>query len=109
MPGRGQQPRVVAGQHRHRAAARAPDLHDHAAGTAGHVGAAHVAQVTADQPGARAQADKPGRAHPPLLRGLGVRQREEPGDLRRAVGLLGALAGQRRVRRVKAAGRPGGR
>src|SRR5439155_25826687 len=43
-----------------------------------------VAQVTADQPGAGAQADQPSRAHPPPRRGLGVRQREITADLRRA-------------------------
>ena len=42
-----------------------PGPDDHAAGPAGHVGAARVAQVAADQPGARPQADQPGRAHPP--------------------------------------------
>ena len=97
----GQQPVLVAGQDRHRAGARAPDLHQHAARPAGHVGAADIAQVTADQPGTRPQADEPGRAHPPLRRRLGVRQREEPGDLRRAVRLLGALPGQRQVRRIQ--------
>jgi hypothetical protein len=79
----------------------APDLHDHAAGLAGDVGAAHVAQVTADQPGTRPQADEPGRAHPPSHRGLGVGKREEPGDLRRTVGLLRPLPWQRQVRRVE--------
>ena len=34
-------------------------------------------------------------------RGLRVRQRQEPGDLRRAVGRLGPLPGQRQVRRVE--------
>ena len=55
--------------------ARAAHGHDHAAGPARHVAAAHVAQVAADQPGAGAQADQPRRPHPPLRRGLGVRKR----------------------------------
>jgi Rhodopirellula transposase DDE domain len=48
-----------------------------------------------------AQADQPGRAHPPLRRGLRPRQRQEPGDLRRAVRGLGPFPRQRRVGRVK--------
>ena len=56
---RGQQPVVVAGQHRHRPRPGAADGHDHPAGAADHVGAAHGAQVGADQPGAGAQADQP--------------------------------------------------
>ena len=42
------------------------------------------------------EADQPGRAHPPLRGGLGVRQGEEPADLRRAVRLPGPLPGQGR-------------
>ena len=72
---RGQQPGVVAGQHRHGPRAGAAHGHDHAAGPARDVGAAHLAQVAADQPGAGAQADQPRRPHPPLRRGLGVRER----------------------------------
>ena len=52
-----QQPAVVAGQHRHRPRPGAADGHDDAAGPAADVGAAHAAQVGADQPGAR----RPGR------------------------------------------------
>ena len=63
---RGQQPAVVAGQHRHRPRpGAAADGDDHPAGPAGHVGAVHGAQVSADQPGAGPQADQPARAHPP--------------------------------------------
>ena len=97
----GQQPGVIAIQHRHGARSRAADGHEHAAGPAHDVAAAHIAQVAADQPGAGAQADQPGRPHPPLSRGLGIRQRQEPGDLRRAVRCLGPLPGQRQVRRIQ--------
>ena len=106
---RGQQPVVVAGQHRHRPGPGAADGDDHPAGPAGHVGAADGAQVGADQPGAGAQADQPGRPHPPRRGGLGVGQGEIPGDLRRAVGLLGPLPRQRHIRRDTAAAPPGGR
>ena len=102
----GQQPALVAGKHRHRPCPRAPDLHEHAAGPAGHVGAARVPQVAADQPGTRPQADEPCRAHPPLRRGLGVGQREEPADLRGGVGHLGPPPRQRQVRRVKVRDNP---
>jgi hypothetical protein len=66
---------VVAGQHRHGARAGAAHGHEHAAGPARDVGAAHLAQVTADQPGAGAQADQPRGAHPPLTGRLGVGER----------------------------------
>ena len=89
----GQQPGVVAGQHRHRARPGAAHGHDHAAGPARHVGAAHVAQVAADQPGAGAQADQPGRAHPPLRSWAG---RPPARDTRRsAPGCRAALARSR--------------
>jgi len=48
---------MVAGQHRDRARVGAPHDHDRAAGAARDTAAAHVAQVAADQPGARAQPD----------------------------------------------------
>jgi hypothetical protein len=96
-PGSGQQPALVAGQHRHRPGAQAPDLDDDPAGPARDVSAARVAKVAADQPGTCPEADQPGRAHPPLQRGLGIRQRQEAGDLRRAVWLLGPLPRQRQV------------
>ena len=51
----------------------AADRHDHAAGAGADVGAAHVAQVGADQPGAGAEADQRGGARPPAGRGLGGR------------------------------------
>jgi hypothetical protein len=66
---------MVAGQDRHGARAGAAHDHEYAAGPARHVGAAHLAQVGADQPGAGAQADQPRRPHPPLRGGLGVRER----------------------------------
>ena len=110
-PGRGQQPGMVAGQHRHRARPRAADGDHDPAGPAGDIGAAHIAQVAADHPVARAQADQARRPHPPLGRGLGVRQREEPGDFRRAVRRLGPIPGQRHIGRIQlrhdtAAGEP---
>jgi hypothetical protein len=77
------------------------DGHEHAARAAVHVAAPHLAQVTADQPGARAQADQARRAHPPLCGGLGIRQREEAADLHRAVRPLGPLPGQRHVMRIQ--------
>jgi hypothetical protein len=92
---------VVAGQHRHGPRPGTANLHDDPAGAAGDVGAVHVAQVGADQPGAGAQADQPARAHPPRHRGLGVRQGEIPGDLRRAVGGLGPFPWQRRIGRIQ--------
>ena len=100
-PGHRQQPGVVAGQHRHCPRAGAAHGHDHAAGPARDIGAAHLAQVAADQPGAGPEADQPGRPHPPLAGGLRVRQCQEPGDLRRAAGLPGPLPGQRQVRRIE--------
>ena len=48
----GQQPGVVAGQHRHRARPCAAHGHHHTAGAARDVGAAHITQVAADQWGA---------------------------------------------------------
>ena len=92
---------MVAGQYRHRPRPGAADGHDHPAGPADHVGAAHGAQVGADQPGAGAQADQPGGPHPPRWGGLGVRQGEIPGDLRRAIGLLGMFPRQRHIRRIQ--------
>jgi len=74
-------------------------VHDDPAGVAGHVAAADAAQVRPGQASAGAQADQPGRAHPPRHRGLRVSQREIAVDLRRAVRRLGPLAGQRRIRR----------
>ena len=73
---------MVAGKDRNHTRTPPGDLHDHAAGAAQHVAAAHRAQISADQPGAGAQADQPGRTHPPLRRGLRVRQGEEAVDLR---------------------------
>ena len=83
-----QQPAMVAGKHRHPAASRAPHPDDDATGAgrsrrcrarrAGQCGSARR----------RPQADQACRAHPPLPSGLGVRQPEEPADLRRAVRLL---------------------
>ena len=60
------------------------------------------------QPGAGAQADQPGRAHPPRGGGLRISQRQVPGDLRRAVGRLGPLPGQRRIRRRQRGDHPPG-
>ena len=99
---------MVAGQHRHHPGPGAADLHDHPAGPADHVGAAHRAQAGADQPGAGAQADQPGRPHPPRQRGLRVGQRQVPGDLRRAVGRLGVFPRQRRIRRGQLRDHPAG-
>ena len=96
----GQQRLVVAGQHRHRPGPpAAAHVCDDAAGAAGDVGAADRPQVGADQPGAGAQADQPGRPHPPRRRGLRGGEREVAVDLRRCIRGLGVLAGQRRVRR----------
>ena len=100
-PRRGQQPGVVTGKDRHRPRAGAAHGHDHAAGPARHVGAAHVAQVAADQPGAGAQADQPRRPHPPLAGGLGIGERQIPVDLRRAIRCLGPLPRQRKIRRIE--------
>ena len=97
----GQQRGVVAGKHRHCPRAGAAHGHEHAAGAAADVGAARIAQIRADQPGAGAQANQPGSAHLPPRGGLDVRQREIPGDLRRAVGRLGPLPGQRQVCRIQ--------
>ena len=92
---------MVAGQHRHGTRpGAAHDDHD-PAGPARYVAAAHIPQVAADQPGAGAQADQPGRLHPPPGRGLRVRQGEEPVDLRRAIGLLGPFPGQRQIRGIQ--------
>ena len=44
-----------------------------------------AAQVGADQPGAGAEADQPGGAHPPRRRGLGGGEREITVDLRRGI------------------------
>jgi hypothetical protein len=90
---------LVAGQHRHRPRPGPARHHQDTAGAADDVGAADVAQVGADQPGTRPEADQGGRAHPPPCRGLRVRQGEITVDLRGTVGTLGPLAGQRRVRR----------
>ena len=100
-PGGGQQRGVVAGQHRHHTGAPSADLDEHAAGAVGHVGAAHVAQVAADQPGPGAQADQGRRPHLPLAGGLGIGEREIPVDLRRAIQRLGPLPGQRHVGRIQ--------
>jgi hypothetical protein len=70
--------------------------------------AARLAQVSADQAGARAKADQARRAHPPLDRGLGVRQGQEAADLRGRAGRLGPLAGQRRISRIHLRHRPAG-
>jgi hypothetical protein len=119
-----QKPGVVAGQHRHcpRRAAAA-DGHDDTVAAPADVSTANVAQVGADQPGAGAEADQRGGAHPPRRRGLGIGERQVAADLGGIIGSLGPLAGQRRVRRVqvrhhpprdepqvraqRAAGRPG--
>ena len=77
----GQQQLVVAGQHRHGPRPPPAHLHQDAAGPADDVAAAHLAQVGADQPGARAEADQPGRAHPPRCRRLGGGEREITVDL----------------------------
>ena len=50
---------MVAGQDRNRPRAPPGNLHDHAAGAAQHVAAAHRAQVSADQPGAGARQTSP--------------------------------------------------
>jgi hypothetical protein len=99
---RGQQRPVVAGQHRH-GPRRPPaaDGRDDAARPADDVGAARVAQVGADQPGARPEAGQPGRPRPPRRRGLGAGQRQVAGDLARRVRLLGPLTGQRHIGRVQ--------
>ena len=82
---------MVAGQHRHGTQPGAAYRDHDPAGPARHVAAAHIAQIRAISP---APAPKQGRrAHPPPGRGLGVGQREETADLRRAVGLLGPLRG----------------
>src|SRR5215472_12769422 len=88
-------------RHRDRAGPRPVRADDAAVAAAGDVGAADLAQVAAGQPGAGAQAGQRRGAHPPAGRGLGGGQGEEPGDLHGAVGLPGALAGQRRVGRVQ--------
>ena len=99
---RGQQPVVVAGQHRHRP----------------RPGAARTATITPPDrqvtsvpctsrrsarisPAPAPRQISPARPHPPLRGGLGVRQGEIPGDLRRAVGRLGPLPGQRHVLRIQ--------
>jgi len=74
---------------------------DHAAGAADNVGAARGAQVRAGQPGPGAQADQRGGAHPPARGWLGAGQCQEPGDLRRAIRRLGALAAKRRIGRAQ--------
>jgi hypothetical protein len=92
---------MIAGQHRDRPRPGAAHGDHDPAGPARHVGAARVAQVAADQPGAGAEADQPGRAQPPLPGRLGVRQRQEPADLRRAIGLFRAFPRQRQVRGIE--------
>jgi hypothetical protein len=97
----GQQRGVVAGQRRHRPRPGAGDGDHDPAGPARDVGAAHVPQIRADQPGAGPEADQPGRARPPLAGGLGIGQREVPADLRGGIRRLGPLPRQRQVRRVE--------
>ena len=92
---------------RRAAAARGPARSRRRTGSATSV--PRTAQVAADQPGARPQADQPGRAHPPLRRGLGVRQREEPGDLRRGCTAPSPAPGAAAGPPGTAAARPGGR
>jgi hypothetical protein len=99
---------VVAGQHRHHPRPAAADFDQDAAGAADDVGAAHGAQVGADQPGARAQADQPGGAHPPRRRRLRIGQGEVAADLGGGIRGLRALAGQRRVRRIELRDHPAG-
>ena len=108
-PGCGQQPGVVAGQHRHGARPGAADGDHDPAGPARDVTSARVAQVAADQPGAGAQADQARRPHPPLRSGLGVRKPEIPRDLRRAVWLLWPAPAAAADRPDTAAAPPGGR
>jgi len=69
-----QQPLLITGQHRHRPRCPAAHLDDDTAGPAADVGAADVAQVRADQPGARAQAPQRRCAGPPARRRLGISQ-----------------------------------
>ena len=92
---------MIAGKHRHHAASLASDLDDDPAGPAGDISAAHVAQIRPDQPGAGPQADQSRRAHPPLCRRLGVRQRQEAADLRGRVGRLSPFPRQRNISREK--------
>jgi hypothetical protein len=84
---------VVTGQYRHRARPEAADGDHDPAGPARDIAAARVAQVTADQPGTRAQADQARRPHPPLPRGLGIGQRQVAVDFRRLADLPFALPG----------------
>jgi len=96
-----QQRRVVAGQHRHRPRpGTAYPGHD-TAGPAGDVGAAGVAQVGADQPGTRAQADQRGGPRTPARCGLGGGEGKVAGDLARRVRSPGPAAGQGRISRVQ--------
>ena len=69
---------MVAGQDGHCPRPGAADLDDHPARAADHVGAADAAQVRAGQAGPGAQADQPGRAHPPRRRGLSVASARKP-------------------------------
>jgi hypothetical protein len=96
-----QQALVVAAQHRHSPRPAPADLHHDAAGPADDVAAADQAQVGPDQPGARPEADQACGAHPPRRGRLRVGQRQVAVDLGRAIGRLGPLAGQRRVRRAQ--------
>ena len=104
---RGQQPAVAAGQHRHDPGPGAADG-DHDPPDRQITPVPRTAQVGADQPGAGAQADQPGGPHPARQRGLRVRQRQVPGDLRRAGRLLGPLPGQRHIRRGQLRDHPPG-
>ena len=99
---------MVAGQHRHGSWPAAADGHDHAAGAGADVGAADRPQVGADQPGAGAQADQPGGAHPPRGGRLRGGEGEIAVDLRRGIRGLGVLAGQRHVRRGQRRDNPAG-
>ena len=92
-PGRRQQRDVIPAEHRYGTRTVAADPDYDTSGPARHVAAAHVAQVAADQPGASAQADQPGRPHPAFRCGLCVREREEAVDLRQAVRRLRPLPG----------------
>ena len=95
----GQQRLVVAGQHRHGPGPVPVHRHDDAAGAAVMSLPRTARRSARISPAPAPRQTRPAAAHPPRRRGLGGGEREIAVDLRRAVGCLGALAGQRRVRR----------
>ena len=100
---------VVAGQHRHGPRPGAADGHDDPAGPAARCRCRARARRSARiSPAPAPRQTSPAARIRRATRGLRVGQRQVPGDLRRAVGRLGPLAGQRRIRRGQLRHHPAG-